>query len=47
VLVARLNNFVPEKVWNRRYEEINHFEQLLSQNGMLILKFFLYISYDE
>jgi PPK2 family polyphosphate:nucleotide phosphotransferase len=47
VLVARVNNLVPEKVWSRRFEEINHFEQLLAQNGMIILKFFLHISYDE
>jgi PPK2 family polyphosphate:nucleotide phosphotransferase len=47
VLVARVRNLVPEKVWSRRYEEINNFEQLLSQNGMIILKFFLHISYDE
>ena len=47
VLVARVHNLVPEKVWSRRYEEINNFEQLLTQNGMIILKFFLHISYDE
>ena len=47
VLVARVNSLVPEKVWSGRYEEINTFEQLLSRNGMIILKFFLHISYDE
>jgi PPK2 family polyphosphate:nucleotide phosphotransferase len=47
VLVARVHNLVPETVWSRRYEEINNFEQLLFQNGMIILKFFLHISYDE
>ncbi len=47
VLVARVHDLVPEKVWSRRYEEINNFEQLLIQNGMIILKFFLHISYDE
>ena len=47
VLVARVNKLVPEKVWSGRYEEINHFEQLLSKNGMILLKFFLHISYDE
>ena len=29
VLVVRVHNLVPEKVWSRRYEEINNFEQLL------------------
>jgi PPK2 family polyphosphate:nucleotide phosphotransferase len=47
VLVARVKNLVPEKEWRPRYEEINHYEQLLSRNGMIILKFFLHISYDE
>jgi PPK2 family polyphosphate:nucleotide phosphotransferase len=47
VLVARVNNLVPEKVWSRRFEEINNFEHLLAQNGMIVLKFFLHISYDE
>lgn len=47
VLVARVNNLVPAKVWSNRYQEINNFEQLLSKNGMIVLKFFLHISYDE
>ena len=47
VLIVRVHNLAPEKVWSRRYEEINNFEQLLFQNGMIILKFFLHISYDE
>jgi PPK2 family polyphosphate:nucleotide phosphotransferase len=47
VLVARVHNLVPETVWSSRYEEINNFEQLLFNNGMIILKFFLHISYDE
>ena len=47
VLVARVHDLVPEKVWSSRYEEINNFEQLLSRNGMIMLKFFLHISYDE
>jgi len=33
--------------WNARYEDINHFEQHLSRNGTLILKFFLHISKEE
>jgi PPK2 family polyphosphate:nucleotide phosphotransferase len=47
VLVVRVQNLVPEKVWQRRYEEINHFEKLLADNGTLILKFFLHISSQE
>lgn len=47
VLVARVQNLVPEKVWSRRYQAINNFEQLLTENEMIILKFYLHISYDE
>jgi PPK2 family polyphosphate:nucleotide phosphotransferase len=47
VLVARVHKLVPEKVWNQRYAEINHFEQLLANSKTIILKFFLYISSDE
>lgn len=47
VLVARVHNLVPKEVWERRYNEINHFEKLLVDNGTIILKFFLHISKDE
>jgi PPK2 family polyphosphate:nucleotide phosphotransferase len=47
VLIARVHNLVPEEVWSRRYQEINHFEKLLVNNGTIILKFFLHISKDE
>jgi PPK2 family polyphosphate:nucleotide phosphotransferase len=36
-----------EKTWQRRYEDINHFEKHLVQNGTVILKFFLNVSKDE
>jgi len=47
VLVVRVHNLVPEKVWRRRYDEINDFERMLGDNGVEILKFLLYISKDE
>ncbi len=47
VLVVRVHDLVPEKVWRRRYTAINNFEQLLAQNDMIILKFYLHISYEE
>lgn len=47
VLVVRVKKLVPEDVWQDRYELINHFEQLLTENGTRILKFFLNISKDE
>lgn len=47
VLIARVHNLVPPQVWSRRYDEINHFEHLLTNNGTIMLKFFLHISFDE
>ena len=47
VLVARVHKLVPEKVWSHRYGEINNFERLLADTGMIVLKFYLHISYDE
>jgi PPK2 family polyphosphate:nucleotide phosphotransferase len=47
VLVVRVHNLVPEKVWRQRYKAINNFEELLAQNNMIILKFYLHISYEE
>jgi PPK2 family polyphosphate:nucleotide phosphotransferase len=47
VLIVRVHNLAPKKVWKERYDHINAFEELLIENGATILKFFLYISKDE
>lgn len=47
VLVVRVHNLVPKDVWSRRYDQINRFEQLLHDNRVKIVKFFLHISKDE
>ncbi len=47
VLVVRVHNLVPDKVWSKRYDLINAFEKSLAANGTHILKFFLHISEDE
>ena len=47
VLITRVHNLVAKKTYIRRYEDINNFEELLTQNGTRILKFFLHISKDE
>jgi PPK2 family polyphosphate:nucleotide phosphotransferase len=47
VLVVRVHDLVPRKVWKERYDQINQFEAMLAANGVTILKFFLYISKDE
>ena len=47
VLVVRVHELVPRKVWSKRYEQINQFEKMLAENGVTILKFFLHISKEE
>ena len=47
VLIVRVHELVPEKVWRRRYQEINNFEELLANEGTTIIKFFLNIDPDE
>jgi PPK2 family polyphosphate:nucleotide phosphotransferase len=36
-----------KKIWERRFDEINHFEKYLFQNGIVVLKFFLNVSREE
>jgi PPK2 family polyphosphate:nucleotide phosphotransferase len=47
VLVVRVHELVPERVWKARYDHINAFEALLADSGTIVLKFFLHISKDE
>ena len=47
VLVVRVNQIVPENIWQQRYEQINNFEKMLTETGTTILKFFLHISKEE
>jgi PPK2 family polyphosphate:nucleotide phosphotransferase len=47
VLVVRVRELVPAKVWSARYAEIVAFEQLLSASGTTVLKIFLHMSRDE
>jgi PPK2 family polyphosphate:nucleotide phosphotransferase len=47
VLVVRVHDLVPRKVWSKRYNLINDFEKLLVQNRTRVLKFYLHISPDE
>ncbi|MCB0276929.1 MAG: phosphate--AMP phosphotransferase [Calditrichaeota bacterium] len=44
VLADRVEEAVKKPVWERAYPEINNFEKLLSEDGALIIKFFLHIS---
>jgi PPK2 family polyphosphate:nucleotide phosphotransferase len=47
VLVVRVHDIVPKKVWSRRFDQINAFEDLLASSGTTIIKFFLWIDRDE
>lgn len=47
VLVVRVHGLVPKSVWSERYEQINNFESMLADSGVVIVKFLLYISKDE
>ena len=47
VLPVRVHRLVPEEVWRRRYDHINAFERMLSDEGTVIRKFFLHISRGE
>lgn len=47
VLVVKIHNLVPPKQWSKRYEHINNFEKMLTDEGTHVLKLFLHISKDE
>lgn len=47
VLVVRVHNLVSEEIWQKRYSQINHFENLLVDEGTLIIKFYLHIDLKE
>jgi PPK2 family polyphosphate:nucleotide phosphotransferase len=47
VLVTRVHGLVSDRLAAQRFEQINDFERLLSENGTTILKFFLHISKEE
>lgn len=57
VLVVRVHNlvsnekipkeFINDKIWQQRFNEINEFEKHLYMNGTVILKFFLHVSKEE
>jgi len=46
VLIVRVHNLISSDECQKRYNQINAFEQMLAEEGTTILKFFLYISPD-
>lgn len=47
VLVVRVHKQISDKEAHRRMQEIVEWEQMLADNGVVILKIFLHISYEE
>jgi AMP-polyphosphate phosphotransferase len=47
VLVERIEGFATQEEWRRAYAEINQFERQLSENGTVLLKFWLHITPEE
>jgi PPK2 family polyphosphate:nucleotide phosphotransferase len=47
VLIVRVHKLAPKKVWKARYDQINRFEEILTEEGTMIVKFMLHISKDE
>ncbi len=38
---------ITKDIWEERYHDIRHFERYLTRNGVVIRKFFLYVSVEE
>ena len=47
VLVTRVHGTISDKLATQRYQQINQFEEMLHDNGVTILKFYLHISQKE
>lgn len=58
VLIARVHPYIlasqklplqpkGDRIWQQRFQDINHYEQYLTNNGIVILKFFLNVSKSE
>lgn len=47
VLVVRVKELVKPAVWKRRFDHINAFEKMLSDEGTHVIKIYLHISKDE
>ena len=47
VLVVRVHDLAPKKLWKNRFGHIADFEELLAEHNTIILKYFLHITKDE
>ncbi|MDX2023774.1 MAG: polyphosphate kinase 2 family protein [Deltaproteobacteria bacterium] len=47
VVAVRVHELAPKSIWQKRYAQINSFEEVLSDAKTIVVKFFLHISADE
>ncbi len=47
VLVERVEKFAKKEEWQRAYREINEFERTLTDDGLVLVKFWIHISKKE
>lgn len=47
VLVERVEGFAPPNRWKRAYHEIAEFERMLTDDGAVLVKFYLHINKEE
>jgi PPK2 family polyphosphate:nucleotide phosphotransferase len=47
VVAVRVRKLVADDVWRRRFEHIRHFEQMLTDEGTMVVKVFLHLSKEE
>lgn len=47
VLVVRVHDLAPRKLWQARFGHIRDFEKLIAEHGTIVLKYFLHITKKE
>lgn len=47
ILIVRVHDLVPPRIWGRRYDQINRFEQGLADDGVRLVKVMLHLSLEE
>ena len=47
ILVPSVYGYIDQETIDKRYDQINQFEQFLEANGTKVLKFYLNVSYDK
>jgi PPK2 family polyphosphate:nucleotide phosphotransferase len=47
ILVPAVEGYIDSDIISKRYKQINHFENMLEENGTTIVKFLLHISFNE